>query len=87
MAMRMGLCIAALSAVFILYLLIRYFVSGDLDMGWPSLIASIYLIGGLTLSAIGVVGLYIGNIFSESKNRPIYVISDILNDHQKGLEQ
>ena len=84
MAMKAGLFIAALAAVFIIYLLIRNAVVGDLDMGWPSLIASIYLMGGLTLSAIGVVGLYIGNIFSESKNRPIYVISEVLNDHKKG---
>ena len=83
-AMKTGLFIAALAAVFIIYLLIRNAVVGDLDMGWPSLIASIYLMGGLTLSAIGVVGLYIGNIFSESKNRPIYVISEVLNDHKKG---
>lgn len=84
MAMKTGLFIAALAAVFIIYLLIRNAAVGDLDMGWPSLIASIYLMGGLTLSAIGVVGLYIGNIFSESKNRPIYVISEVLNDHKKG---
>ena len=84
MAMRAGFIMAAISAVFILYLVLRYLIVRDFDFGWPSLIASIYLMGGLMLSAIGVVGIYIGNIFSESKNRPIYVIGDILNDHQKG---
>ena len=51
------------------------------------MIASIYLVGGIILSALGIVGIYIGNIFSESKNRPIYVIGDILNDHQSGKEE
>jgi dolichol-phosphate mannosyltransferase len=84
MAMRAGFVIAGIAAIFIIYLLLRFAIVGDLDIGWPSIIASIYLMGGLMLSAIGVVGIYIGNIFSESKNRPIYVIGDILNDHQEG---
>ena len=83
MAVRAGFCIAAISALYILYLLHRNAIVGDLSIGWPSIVASIYLMGGLTLSAIGIVGIYIGNIFAESKNRPIYVIGDILNDHQE----
>ena len=83
LAVRAGFVIAAISALYILYLLLRYAIVGDLSLGWPSIVASIYLMGGLTLSAIGIVGIYIGNIFAESKNRPIYVIGDILNDHQE----
>ena len=83
LAVRAGFCIAAISALYILYLLLRNAIVGDLSIGWPSIVASIYLMGGLTLSAIGIVGIYIGNIFAESKNRPIYVIGDILNDHQE----
>ena len=83
LAVRAGFVIAAISALYILYLLLRNAIVGDLSIGWPSIVASIYLMGGLTLSAIGIVGIYIGNIFAESKNRPIYVIGDILNDHQE----
>ena len=39
--------------------------------------------GGLTLSAIGVVGIYIGNIFTEVKNRPLYVVAEILNGKER----
>ena len=41
--------------------------------------ASIYLMSGLILFAIGVVGIYIGNIFNEVKNRPIYIVSKTIN--------
>ncbi len=87
LSVRAGFIIAGIAAIYIIYLLLRYFIAGDLDIGWPSVVASIYLMGGLTLSALGIVGIYIGNIFSESKNRPIYVIGDILNDHQEGTQE
>ena len=35
--------------------------------------------GGILLSAIGVVGIYVGNIFNEAKNRPLYVIDESIN--------
>ena len=38
--------------------------------------------GGLVLSALGVVGIYIGNIFAETKDRPIFVIDNVLNEHK-----
>ncbi len=81
MSVKLGFLISLASMIFLIYLVIRYFVVGDLDMGWPSTIAAIYFMGGLMLSAIGIVGIYIGNIFSESKNRPIYVVDEVLNDH------
>jgi polyisoprenyl-phosphate glycosyltransferase len=55
-----------------------YFISlkflGETETGWTSLITSIWLIGGLQLIAIGLVGEYIGKIYKESKRRPKYII-------------
>ncbi|RKM61790.1 glycosyltransferase [Butyrivibrio sp. XB500-5] len=82
LAVKGGFIISCASLLFLVYLLIRYLVVKDFDMGWPSVIAAIYLMGGLVLSALGVVGIYVGNIFAESKGRPIYVIDDILNSHK-----
>ncbi|MBR4670375.1 MAG: glycosyltransferase family 2 protein [Butyrivibrio sp.] len=82
LAVKGGFIISCASLLFLVYLLIRYLVVRDFDMGWPSVIAAIYLMGGLVLSALGVVGIYVGNIFAESKGRPIYVIDDILNSHK-----
>lgn len=81
MSVKLGFFISFASLVFLIYLVIRYFAVGDLDMGWPSTIAAIYFMGGLMLSALGIVGIYIGNIFAESKARPIYVVDEVLNAH------
>ncbi len=53
-------------------------VVGTAVPGWASLILSIWLIGGLNLISIGVVGVYIGKIYKEVKNRPLYNIREIL---------
>lgn len=47
--------------------------------GWASLMLSVWLVGGFILIAIGMVGLYIGKIYSEVKDRPLYHIQDILD--------
>jgi glycosyltransferase involved in cell wall biosynthesis len=53
---------------------------GTTQSGWTSLITSIWLIGGLQLIAIGLIGEYIGKIYKETKRRPKYIIEvDMLN--------
>lgn len=49
-------------------------VLGETTTGWTSLITSIWLIGGLQLIAIGIIGEYVGKIYKESKQRPKYLI-------------
>lgn len=55
-----------------------YFIAlkfiGETETGWTSLITSIWLIGGLQLIAIGLIGEYIGKIYKESKRRPKYIV-------------
>lgn len=77
-----GFLIALCSFLHIVYLMIRALVVGDVLSGWTTIVASIYLMGGLLLIAIGVVGIYIGNIFEEAKNRPLYVIAEALNEKE-----
>ena len=74
--------IALCSFLFIVFLMLRALVIGDILSGWTTIVASIYLMGGLLLIAIGVVGIYIGNIFEEVKNRPLYVIAEALNEKE-----
>lgn len=67
-----------------------YFISlkflGETETGWTSLITSIWLIGGLQLIAIGLIGEYIGKIYKESKRRPRYSVDiDTLNLKQSLL--
>ena len=81
-SVKAGFVIALLALLYIVYLVVRVFVVGDVLAGWTSTMASIYLMGGLILCAIGVLGIYIGNIFNEAKGRPLYLIAECLNGEE-----
>lgn len=69
----LGIFIVICSIAAFIYTLISYF-TGNTEPGWASLIISIWFLGGVQLSAIGIVGQYIGKIYVESKERPRYNI-------------
>lgn len=79
----LGFLITIFSSLFIIYQIIRHFISATSVMGWASIIVSIFFMGGLIMSVIGIVGLYVGNIFMQVKYRPLYLIRDILNGEVK----
>ena len=79
LSIRIGFVISLIAFAFLIYTVLRQLLFNDGAAGWTSLIASIYLMGGIILAAIGVVGLYVGNIFTEVKNRPLYVIEEDVN--------
>lgn len=79
-AISVGFLFAFVSFCVILFLIIRHLLDPvNALVGWTSTVAFILLMGGLNLVAVGVVGLYVGNIFTESKNRPLYVVAEVLN--------
>ena len=78
-AINLGFAIAGLAFVYLLVLVVNYLLRPDIQPGWTSVIGAIFLMGGLVLAAIGVVGIYIGNIFTEVKGRPLYVAAEHLN--------
>ncbi|QNG58579.1 glycosyltransferase family 2 protein [Bacillus sp. PAMC26568] len=77
--LSMGLLSFIVSLLFGVYCLtMKYF--GQTQTGWTSLIASIWLIGGLQMIATGLVGEYIGKIYKETKRRPKYIVDiDLYN--------
>ncbi len=75
---KFGLLISFISFVMIIVTIIRYFIL-RIPQGYTSTFAVIFLMGGLILSAIGIVGIYIGNIFMEVKDRPLYVVRTVIN--------
>jgi glycosyltransferase involved in cell wall biosynthesis len=77
-----GLVIIFCSVLALVYALISY-CTGHVVPGWTSLIISIWFLGGLQLLAIGLVGLYIGKIYIEVKQRPRYNIEKILTNEEK----
>ncbi len=54
-------------------------VAGTAVQGWSSLILSIYLVGGFVLISMGIMGTYIGQIYTEVKGRPLYHVAEILS--------
>ena len=76
--MGIGLLISIISFLVIILIIVLYFTI-NLSIGWPSLIVTICLMGGLNLFAIGIVGLYVGNIFVQVKNRPLYFVRNYFN--------
>lgn len=69
------LIVAFMIGIYVTYSL----VVGHVVQGWASLILSIWLVGGFILIAMGIMGTYIGQIYSETKRRPLYHIQEILS--------
>lgn len=72
---RLGLLLSVFGIAILIYALVQHFL-GQTTAGWTSLMASIWVLGGLQLSAIGVIGKYIGKIYLETKHRPRYIIEE-----------
>ena len=53
---------------------------GFAELGWSSLLCSIWLIGGLQLFCLGIIGEYVGKIYAEVKHRPRFIVADFLNE-------
>ena len=73
-----GVIVFLVSLVMLLYALISKLMGGT-AAGWTSLMGSIWLIGGIQLLSLGVVGAYIGKIYNETKRRPRFIIESVLN--------
>ena len=75
----LGFLVFLVSLVMIVYNIVRW-AMGATVTGWASLACSIWLIGGLILLSLGVVGEYIGKIYLEAKGRPRFLIRQVLED-------
>ena len=76
LSITFGFSIAFLSLLFASKLLFDYLFFSKPVAGWTSVMVSIYFLSGILLANMGLLGLYIGKIFNETKGRPLYVIDD-----------
>ncbi len=74
LVIKLGLGISFLSVLYILYILIAYSLGKITVSGYTSLIVSLWLLSGLTIFILGIIGLYLGKTFEGVKNRPLYLI-------------
>ena len=75
MITSIGIIVLVTCFIAAVYAFVSYFTN-DVERGWTSLILSIWFLGGVQLLSLGVIGEYIGKIYAEVKNRPLYFIED-----------
>ncbi len=77
MVFMVGVLFLIIAMIMLIYVLTAYFM-GRAVSGWPSLILSIWLVGAFILIGLGIIGEYVGKIYTEVKNRPRYNIDTTL---------
>jgi dolichol-phosphate mannosyltransferase len=85
LSIKVGLSVALMSFLYALFIVVRYFTQGISVSGWASLIVSLYFVGGIILAQLGVLGLYIGYVFDQTKARPLYVVREVVENQKVRL--
>lgn len=73
----LGLAVALGAFVYILFVLCKTLIWGESVQGYPTLMCVILFLGGCQLTAIGIIGEYIGRIYNETKRRPPYIADNV----------
>lgn len=76
---HIGLFSAVVSLFYLVYIFYSYLVLKNNPEGWTALAAAVFFFGGLILSTLGIMGVYLGNIFDMNKSRPLYVVQKSIN--------
>lgn len=71
-----GLIFFMIAFALIIVVIVRTLIFGDPTSGWPSLVCIIFLVSGVQLFCLGVMGEYLAKMYLEVKNRPIYIIQE-----------
>ena len=74
-----GLLMILITLVAIIYGIISY-AKGDTIPGWTSLLVSTWFIGGVVITSVGIIGEYVGKIYTEVKRRPLYLVEQVLEE-------
>lgn len=74
LAIRFGFTLSGLAFLYGGYVVVRALMYGSPIMGWSSVIASMYFLGGIIIGILGIIGVYLGKAFDEAKKRPLYII-------------
>lgn len=72
----MGILVSFLAIIYMFYIFVKTIFVGETVQGFPTIIIIVLFIGGIQLLSLGIIGEYLGRIFYETKNRPVYIISE-----------
>jgi glycosyltransferase involved in cell wall biosynthesis len=76
LATYLGVATALVAFAYALWVIYKALAFGDPVAGWPTMMSVILFLGGVQLIALGVMGEYIGRLYEESKQRPLYLVDD-----------
>ena len=79
----LGTLVSFAAFLYIIYLVFRTLLVGSDLAGYPSMMAVILFLGGIQLLSLGIIGEYIGRIFNETKQRPLYLVEEYHAHHKK----
>ena len=82
LVLNIGIIIFALSLIMLIYCLIVKLLGKTVE-GWTFIVGSIWLVSGIQMLSIGIIGEYVGKIYNETKRRPRYIISENLEENRK----
>lgn len=74
LATYLGVVTALLAFVYAAWIVVKALLWGDPVAGWPTMMSVILLLGGVQLMALGLIGEYLGRLYVESKQRPLYLV-------------
>ncbi len=80
LTVRLGLMMSVTAFLFAFYNVCMYFAGRITVLGFASLIVSVWMLSGIMITLIGMLGLYVGRIFDQTKQRPTFIIDQVLND-------
>lgn len=86
LTVKLGLTISVITFLMVLIILIRFATGQIVVLGYTSMIISIWFFSGLLLSVLGIIGLYVGKVFEQVKNRPLYLIDLVLHNNDISSE-
>lgn len=75
-----GIVISLGAFIYMAFIILKTLIVGEMVSGYPSLMSIILFIGGIQLLSLGIIGEYLGRIFNETKNRPLYLVNEYNND-------
>lgn len=79
LSIRFGFLLSLLAVLYGTVIIFRYFAHDIAVEGWTTLAVLISFLGGLGFANLGILGLYLGKVFDETKNRPLYIVEQTLN--------
>ncbi len=79
-AVKLGLFISFVALIYAIVVIVRVLIGNVTVEGWSSLIISVWFLSGLMIFIMGITGIYIGKTFDEVKKRPIYIITEKINN-------